>query len=285
VFALARQKSSFIHNQQSLRIVDFLERRYAAFPGLNLTLEVRQGLMKHVTEYDSPNPDVDSDKRGPSLEAQVVNLSDEISYNAHDAEDGLYSGLLSKERATECFYVDLVPGEHMVQVRGSRKDGVGTMVEIAELSAGGSWWYPTFSINCGAGGPCDRKGFELWRESVGGVARGLHAPCGSTRVRKIGWKTGRMPDMVHPEDIYVEFILDIYQLATKYPPGSKECERRGARPRKAADEDDEGDAVEPEGEGDAPAGGEVDTGDMSDVVETPPPTEPDLPAEPADEPE
>ncbi|RAP32820.1 deoxyguanosinetriphosphate triphosphohydrolase [Candidatus Marinamargulisbacteria bacterium SCGC AG-439-L15] len=83
----------FEHNQQSLRIVDVLETKYPQFPGLNLSYEVRQGLMKHTTPWDTPEDSASF----VSLEAQVANLADEISYNNHDIDDGLNSGVLKEE--------------------------------------------------------------------------------------------------------------------------------------------------------------------------------------------
>ncbi len=84
----------FDHNRQSLRIVETLEHRYPDFPGLNLTWEVREGIVKHETEYDvSDAAAFDPDKRG-HLEAQIANAADELAYTAHDLDDGLRSGLL-----------------------------------------------------------------------------------------------------------------------------------------------------------------------------------------------
>jgi dGTPase len=84
----------FNHNAQSLRTVDFLERRFPDFLGLNLTYEVREGIVKHETEYDvSDATGFEPEKRG-TLEAQLANPADEIAYNAHDLDDGLRSGLL-----------------------------------------------------------------------------------------------------------------------------------------------------------------------------------------------
>lgn len=91
---LTQNIGGFDHNRQSLRIVTRLERRYPDFPGLNLTWETLEGIMKHETEYDLPDPTWEPDKQ-PSLEAQVVNLADEIAYNAHDLDDGLRSGILT----------------------------------------------------------------------------------------------------------------------------------------------------------------------------------------------
>jgi dGTPase len=85
----------FEHNAQSLRIVDELEERYPDFRGLNLTWEVREGIVKHTPPYDKPLAADFSRGRAPSLEAQLVDYTDEIAYNSHDVDDGLKSGLLT----------------------------------------------------------------------------------------------------------------------------------------------------------------------------------------------
>ena len=85
----------FDHNRHSLRIVTELERRYPHWPGLNLTWEVREGIVKHETEYDVADAAAyDSNTRG-HLEAQIANVADELAYTAHDLDDGLRSGLLT----------------------------------------------------------------------------------------------------------------------------------------------------------------------------------------------
>ncbi|MBU0981684.1 deoxyguanosinetriphosphate triphosphohydrolase [Patescibacteria group bacterium] len=81
---------SFEHNEQSRRVVEELENVYPAHPGLNLSVEVVEGLMKHETSWDNP---AGAAAVRPSLEAQVVNLADEIAYQNHDVDDGLRSGL------------------------------------------------------------------------------------------------------------------------------------------------------------------------------------------------
>ena len=83
------------HNKQSLRIVTKLEQRYPDFPGLNLTWEVCEGIVKHETEYDvSDASNYDPELRG-HLEAQIANAADEIAYTAHDLDDGLRSGMIT----------------------------------------------------------------------------------------------------------------------------------------------------------------------------------------------
>jgi len=92
---LMRDYGGFDHNKQSLRIVTFLERRYPDFPGLNLTWEVLEGIVKHETEYDKSDArDYNTDLRG-NLEAQLTNIADELAYTAHDLDDGLRSGMIT----------------------------------------------------------------------------------------------------------------------------------------------------------------------------------------------
>jgi dGTPase len=92
---LLQDHGGFEHNRQSLRIVDELEKRYPNFNGLNLTFETREGIIKHTTAYDHPvNTEFSQDTR-PSMEAQIIDLADEIAYNNHDLDDGLSSGILA----------------------------------------------------------------------------------------------------------------------------------------------------------------------------------------------
>jgi dGTPase len=95
---LMKGYGGFEHNQHSLRIVEQLEQKYPNFPGLNLSWEVREGLAKHKTAYDRPGLRRDFGTKNSSLEAQIANLSDEITYYSHDLDDGLDSGLLSEKK-------------------------------------------------------------------------------------------------------------------------------------------------------------------------------------------
>jgi dGTPase len=93
---LMEDAGGFEHNLQSLRVVDLLEDRYPGFAGLNLTWEVREGIAKHSTDYDQPEIAAFGETQ-PSLEAQIVELADEIAYNNHDLDDGLTSRMLEPE--------------------------------------------------------------------------------------------------------------------------------------------------------------------------------------------
>ena len=95
--SIMEKHGGFNHNTHGLRVVDYLETRYPNFRGINLTWEVREGIIKHTTTYDVPeaiaglSPDI-----SPTLETQVVNAADEIAYDSHDLDDGLTSEVLSE---------------------------------------------------------------------------------------------------------------------------------------------------------------------------------------------
>jgi dGTPase len=102
-----RGHGGFEHNLQSLRVVDTLEARYPVFDGLNLSFETREGILKHCSRHHAarlaqaePGGPAQRflDGTQPSLEAQLVNLADELAYNAHDIDDGVRSGLLTMEQ-------------------------------------------------------------------------------------------------------------------------------------------------------------------------------------------
>jgi len=91
---LMQQSGGFDHNRHSYLIVTELENRYPEFPGLNLTYEFREGLVKHETEYDVHRDSAyEPDLRG-TIESQIASMADELAYNTHDVDDGLRSGLL-----------------------------------------------------------------------------------------------------------------------------------------------------------------------------------------------
>jgi dGTPase len=98
---LMRGHGGFEHNHHSLRIVEALEQKYPGFSGLNLSWEVLEGLAKHQTAFDRPGFKKGFVAKYPSLEAQIANLADEITYYSHDLDDGLDSGLLSEKELTK----------------------------------------------------------------------------------------------------------------------------------------------------------------------------------------
>ncbi len=108
-----RPYGGFEHNLQSLRTVDELEERYAAFPGLNLTFETREGILKHCSLNNARLLGELGERfikrQQPSLEAQIANVADEIAYNNHDLDDGLRAGLIELDELLE---VPLFAREH-----------------------------------------------------------------------------------------------------------------------------------------------------------------------------
>ncbi|MEI8291224.1 MAG: deoxyguanosinetriphosphate triphosphohydrolase [Verrucomicrobiota bacterium] len=94
---LMRRHGGFEHNHHSLRLVEELEQKYPGFQGLNLSWEVLEGLAKHQTAFDRPGVKKGFIAKNPSLEAQIANLADEITYYSHDLDDGLDSELLSEK--------------------------------------------------------------------------------------------------------------------------------------------------------------------------------------------
>ena len=95
---IMRPEGGFNHNAQGLRVVDVLEQRYPDFPGINLTWEVREGIVKHSSAFDKAGMIKEFSKaEQPTLETQIVDIADEIAYDNHDIDDGLTSGLLRIE--------------------------------------------------------------------------------------------------------------------------------------------------------------------------------------------
>lgn len=108
--ACMQEYGGFEHNLQSLRVVDYLEERYPGYSGLNLCFETREGILKHCSaanarKLEAREPGGVGQRfllgQQPALEAQLANLADEITYNAHDVDDGVRSGLISVEQLME----------------------------------------------------------------------------------------------------------------------------------------------------------------------------------------
>jgi len=127
-----REYGGFEHNLQSLRVVDELEEKYASFPGLNLTFETREGILKHCSRRNARKLGELGqrflDGKQPGLEAQLVNLADAIAYNHHDIDDGVRAGLLSIEELCE---VPLFGEQHALVVE--KHPDIGNKALIHEI--------------------------------------------------------------------------------------------------------------------------------------------------------
>jgi len=119
---LLKPHGGFEHNRQSLRVVETLEQKYPGFDGLNLTWEVREGLAKHSTAWDRPRKTLGFTARCASLEAQVANLADEVTYYSHDLDDGLEAGLLSETRLRRDVEVWALAAKRVKREQGALPD-------------------------------------------------------------------------------------------------------------------------------------------------------------------
>ena len=117
-----RDHGGFEHNLQSLRVVDDLEAKYADFPGLNLTFETREGILKHCSAKNARELGEIGERflarRQPGLEAQLVNIADAIAYNNHDVDDGYRAGLLD----LDLLHDQPLFGQHYDDVRSRYPD-------------------------------------------------------------------------------------------------------------------------------------------------------------------
>lgn len=122
----------FEHNLQSLRVVDELEEKYAEFPGLNLTFESREGILKHCSAKDAQKLGELGQrfvaKYQPSVEAQVCDLADEIAYNNHDVDDGLRYGLINMKQL-----LDIKIFREQYDTVNSRYPGLNERRQIHEI--------------------------------------------------------------------------------------------------------------------------------------------------------
>lgn len=155
----------------------------------------------------------------------------------------LYKG---REQTEACFYVDLASGEHPITLRASDPNGVSAEVTVHELGTTTKSWYDTFHFECGHPGVCSFEELDALRTTYTGVKRGLHDPCGSTKIKGIVWDHGKAPDGTHPSELVVRATLDVYKFAPWKAHGDDTCGEGGGRTAP-------GESAEPAGEPAAPA--------------------------------
>ena len=234
----------FEHNPQSLRVVDRLEQRYFAFDGLNLSFETREGILKHCARRHAERllarePDGPARRfiegTQPSLEAQLVNLCDEIAYGAHDIDDGLRSGLLEMPALREVALVAQVhdealavapPGARPARVRSETvrrllaallADLIGsTRTALAEAE-------PADADAARRGAPLVRFGETMRRETV--------------ELKRLLFRSlYRHPDVVHKTTLARRDVGELFAFYSERPSEmSAEFAAAGAQPRVVAD--------------------------------------------------
>lgn len=151
---------------------------------------------------------------GPSEHELWVTLDDMVLYK-------------SPARAEDCFYVDLMPGNHAVGLRASHPGGISAAVKISEYAVGTKSWYDTFAFSCGAPGVCAHDELDEQKADFAtSYKRGIHDPCGSVRIKGLAWDTGVAPDQLHPDDLAVQLTMQIYSFAPAKRHGDPTCAGR-----------------------------------------------------------
>ncbi|MDB4961647.1 MAG: hypothetical protein JWP01_1646 [Myxococcales bacterium] len=133
------------------------------------------------------------------------------------------------EKPEVCFYVDLAPGEHPVELRASNKGGVSAEVVVRELGTRTKSFYDTFRFECGHPGACSFEELDGMRTEYAQYKRGLHDACGTTRIKGIAWDHGKAPDGTHPSELLVRATLDVYKFAAWKMHGDETCGEGGGR--------------------------------------------------------
>jgi hypothetical protein len=129
----------------------------------------------------------------------------------------------SDQKSEDCFYVDLGPGPHKVQLRASRDGGLSASLDVHELGATSKSWYDTFHFACGSPGVCSTDELDEWKGELAKYTRSLWDGCGSTKIKQVAWDAGRAPDQQHPKELQLDFVLDVYQFQPDLPHGDPQC--------------------------------------------------------------
>ena len=129
----------------------------------------------------------------------------------------------SAEAPEACFYVDLPAGDSPVELRASDPNGVSAEWQISELGAKTKSWYDTFRFECGNPGVCSFDEIAGHKAEYATMKRGLHDPCGSTKLEGLSWDTGKAPDNQHPSELLVRLTLDVYKFAPDKAHGDETC--------------------------------------------------------------
>jgi len=135
----------------------------------------------------------------------------------------------SAEAPEACFYLDLPSGDTPVEMRASDPNGVSAEWTISEYGAKTKSWYDTFRFECGNPGVCSFDEIDSHKAEYANMKRGLHDPCGSTKLKGLSWDTGKAPDNQHPSELLVRLTLDVYKFAPEKPHGD-DCAKPSTGP-------------------------------------------------------
>jgi hypothetical protein len=156
----------------------------------------------------------------------------------------------SPERPEMCFYVDLAPGTHPIELRASQATGVSAAISISELGAKTRSAYATFRFSCGSpGGVCSFEELDGKKAEYRRASNNAHDPCGSTKVKQVVWDTGRSPDQLVPSELAMRLVLHVYKFEPDKAHGDPSCGEGDGRRRDPAP-----DAPEPGEDATPPAG-------------------------------
>lgn len=159
-------------------------------------------------------------------EAGLKRFEIRLGPTPHDLWASLPGGVLYKsaERPEMCFYVDLAPGKHPIELRASQATGVSAAIAISELGGKTKSAYRTFRFSCGSpGGVCSFEELDGKKAEYRSVAKNIHDPCGSTKVREVVWDTGRSPDQQVPSELAMRMVLQVYKFEPEKPSGDPTC--------------------------------------------------------------
>ncbi len=224
----------FEHNLQSLRVVELLEERYADFPGLNLSYETREGILKHCSrKHAQALGELGRrflEQKQPSLEAQLANLADEIAYNNHDVDDGLRYGLIAVDQLNDIalfatqykevtrLYPELPPRRQIHEI--IRRMINFMVVDLIENSAASIKRAAVETIEDvrNAGGPLIAYSDSL-REMTLALKRFLRQRLYTHyRVRRMSQKSAKIIS-----DLFLAFMEDQYLLPPQYQEKLRLC--------------------------------------------------------------
>jgi hypothetical protein len=140
----------------------------------------------------------------------------------------------SAEQPEQCFYVDLTTGETPVELRASQPSGVSAAWTIRELGTHTKSWYDTFHFACGSPGVCSFEELDEARQQFATYKHGVEDLCGTVKIKGLAWDTGHAPDQLHPSELLVRLVLDVYKRIPTQVHGDPSC-GKGPPPSAAPD--------------------------------------------------